>query len=353
MYIILFSIYLQNVNFVSMSMQKLILISLLNGIVIFPSCNSKSDSNVDTSSDNSILTIGAKDLKFDETLAYSYIEKQVAFGPRVPSTLQHEQCAQWILQTLEELADTAYFQEFSSITYDAKKHKGKNILAKLNPKNPNRILLCAHWDTRPVADRDGKNPNAPILGANDAGSGVGVILALLQSFKTSPIQLGIDIVFFDIEDYGQPENSGYTPMENSWCLGSQAWGRDYKEINKPRWGILLDMVGGKDVTFLKEEISMTYASNLVNRVWDNAYELGYGTNFLQENMETIQDDHMYVNTLAMIPTIDLIHYKSNNGGFADYWHTHDDNMSSVDKTTLKKVGNVLLYTILQEDKLIK
>ncbi|MCE2961883.1 MAG: M28 family peptidase [Chitinophagales bacterium] len=311
----------------------------------FFSSKEESSSNTDTS----VQPIEASYLQFDENLAYNYIDKQVSFGPRVPSTVGHKACAEWILTTLKEMTDTAYIQEFESITYDSKKHKGKNIIAKLNSKNPTRILLCAHWDTRPIADHDPKNPTGPILGANDAGSGVGVILALLQNFKEKPITLGIDIVFFDLEDYGQPENSGLTPMENSWCLGSQYWAKNTKHEFLPRWGILLDMVGGKDATFLKEETSMNYASNLVNRVWSHGQKLGFEKHFRGESSSVI-DDHVYINKLAGIPTIDIIHYKLNNGGFADYWHTHDDNMSSVDKSTLKAVGKTLLNTIYEEDK---
>lgn len=306
-----------------------------------------------SSYDTHIQPIESSYLNFDENLAYNYIDKQVSFGPRVPSTPGHKACAAWLLTTLKELSDTTYFQEFDAVTYDSKKHKGKNIIAKINPKNPNRILLCAHWDTRPIADHDPHNPAGPILGANDAGSGVGVILALLKNFQEKPVSLGIDIVFFDLEDYGQPENSGLPPMNESWCLGSQYWSKNSKHEFLPRWGILLDMVGGKGATFLKEETSITYASNLLNRVWSHGQKLGYDMHFLSEPIGAITDDHLYVNKFGGIPTIDIIHYKLNNGGFADYWHTHDDNMKSIDKSTLKAVGRTLLYTIYEEDKLMQ
>jgi hypothetical protein len=303
--------------------------------------------------DKSVQSIEATSLNFSEELAYNYIDTQVSFGPRRPDSKGHQECGQWLLKTLSALSDTAYIQEFDAITFDAKKHKGKNIIGKLNPKNPNRILLCAHWDTRPMADQDLKAPHMPILGANDAGSGVGVILALLQSLKEKPITIGIDIVFFDLEDYGRPQNSDLPPMNDDWCLGSQYWSKNTIHTSLPRWGILLDMVGGKDATFLKEETSMTYAPNLVNRVWGHAQSLGYAHHFLSEPMGAITDDHLYINTLAGIPTIDIIHYKLNNGGFADYWHTHLDNMQSVDKQTLKAVGKTVLYTIYEEDKYLQ
>lgn len=309
---------------------------------------SKDTSNLEGNSASKIL---ASQIQFDENLAHQYIQTQVDFGPRVPSTTQHAACASWILQKLIEVSDTAYFQEFETVTYDGKKHKGKNIIAKINPKNSQRIQLSAHWDTRPIADRDSKNQTQPILGANDAASGVGVILSLLSSIKKQPVGLGIDIVLFDIEDYGQPENSGYPPMENSWCLGSQYWSKNVGTQTLPRWGILLDMVGGKDATFYQEEISMLYAANLVSRVWENAATLGYQKYFITEKMGTIQDDHLYVNTLANIPMIDIIHYQNSKNTFADYWHTHNDNMSSVDKNTLKAIGSVILYTIYKENNI--
>ncbi len=312
--------------------------------------NHENSSDSVQTSDYSISTKEASNLKFDENLAYSYIEKQVSFGPRNPGSKGHADCANWIMTTLKSLSDTVYFDEFEAITYDSKKFKGKNIVGHLNPKNPNRILLCAHWDTRPIADRDTKNQEQPILGANDAGSGVGVILAILNSLKSQPMDIGIDIVFFDIEDYGQPENSGLPPMEKSWCLGSQHWSKNTKLSTLPRWGILLDMVGGANATFLKEELSTQYASGLQNRIWNNAETLGFKSMFISEAMGQIQDDHLYVNTLAGIPTVDIIHYKQNNEGFADYWHTHNDNLSSVDKNTIKSVGLTVLYTIFEESK---
>lgn len=285
---------------------------------------------------------------FDENKAYDYIKKQVDYGPRVPSTKEHEACAFWLLETLKSLSDTAYFQEFETVTYDGKKHKSKNIIAKIKPANAHRIFLSAHWDTRPIADQDTKDMTKPILGANDGGSGVGVLLAILEAIKTQKVALGVDIVLFDIEDYGQPENSGFMPMEDSYCLGSQYWAKNLSGQIIPRFGVNLDMVGGKNATFQKEAISMLYAPNLVQRVWGIADQLGYSNYFLSKEGSSITDDHFYVNSFAKIPTIDIIHTDEAKG-FADYWHTHKDNMNSVDKTTLKAVGQTVLYLVYEED----
>lgn len=307
----------------------------------------------DQDSEGTLSPIEANELRFDENLAYSYIEKQVSFGPRVPSSSQHAACAEWIIEELSKIADTAYIQEFEAVTFDGKKHKGKNILAKLNPSNPNRIQLAAHWDTRPMADQDVSNQGIPILGADDAGSGVGIILSLIRTLKEKKVNIGVDIAFFDIEDYGQPQNSGLPPMEHSWCLGSQYWGKNYKEEFRPRWGILLDMVGSKSASFSKEEISMLYAPNLVNRIWNIASGLGYDEMFKESTPFTIEDDHVYMNTLAAIPTVDIINYRSEANKFGEHWHTHRDNIDIIDKKTLKVVGNVLELLILEEDRILK
>jgi glutaminyl-peptide cyclotransferase len=319
-------------------------------LALFVSCDTKMK---DQEAEATGIPLETMDLKFDENLAYSYIEKQVSFGPRVPSTDQHAACAEWIIAEMKGLADTVYMQEFDAVTYDGKKHKGKNILAKLNPSNPNRIQLAAHWDTRPIADQDASNQLSPILGADDAGSGVGIILSLIRTLKEKNVSIGVDIVFFDIEDYGQPQKSGLPPMEHSWCLGSQYWGKNYKELNRPRWGVLLDMAGAKGATFSKEEISMLYAPNLVNRIWNIASGLGYESVFRESIMGTIEDDHLYMNTLAAIPTVDIINYRAEQNRFGDHWHTHRDNLEVIDKKTLKIVGNVLEQLILEEDSIIK
>lgn len=291
---------------------------------------------------------------FNNQLAYDFIKKQVDFGPRVPSTSTHEACAQWLLTTLKSSSDSAFFQNFETTTFDGKKHKGKNIIAQINPSNPHRIMFSAHWDTRPFADQDSKDQKKPIMGANDGGSGVGVLLALLDAMKSQKPTIGIDIVLFDIEDYGQPENSGFPEMKDSYCLGSQYWAQNVHTAHAIRYGVLLDMVGGFGATFLKEGYSMAYAPNLVQRVWNHASDLGYSGYFPYKDGPAITDDHTYVNSIARIPTIDIIHLQENqNSSFASYWHTHNDNMASVDKNALKAVGQTLLRLIYEENKSVK
>ena len=282
--------------------------------------------------------------KFDASSAYDFIKKQVDFGARTPSTPEHKACAEWLEQTLGSFADEVMVQEAEVTVYTGKKVPMYNIIGSFNPENKERILLAAHWDTRPFADQDDERTDEPILGANDGGSGVGVLLEIASILKAQKVDIGVDIIFFDVEDYGNPET------DNSYCLGSQYWG---KNLHKPnytaKYGILLDMVGAADAIFLKEQISMLYAADVVEKVWKTASELGYGSYFSHETTRTpITDDHRYVNELAKIPMIDIIHYTS-EGGFGDFWHTHDDDMKIIDKGALKAVGHTVLTVIYRED----
>ncbi|NQX98219.1 MAG: M28 family peptidase, partial [Flavobacteriales bacterium] len=190
----------------------------------------------------------------------------------------------------------------------------------------------------------------PILGANDGGSGVGILLEVARQLTITKPNVGVDIIFFDAEDYGQPAGiSDNINSENSWCLGSQYWSKNpHKENYKAEYGILLDMVGSSNATFFQEEISVQYAPQVVQKVWGNAKKLGYNNYFITQQMGGLIDDHKFVNKIANIPSIDIIHYERGQRGFHPTWHTHNDNMDVIDKMTLSVVGEVLLYTIYQE-----
>ena len=165
-------------------------------------------------------------------------------------------------------------------------------------------------------------------------------------------RIGVDIIFFDAEDYGEP-SSGMSIQSNpdSWCLGSQYWAKNpHKPNYKAEYGILLDMVGSSNAHFTQEVISMTYAPNIVRKVWNKAAQFGHGNYFSNhQNIFQVTDDHKYINEIAGIPSIDIIHYDQNTGSFHKSWHTHQDDMSVIDKNTLKAVGETLLGVILDED----
>jgi Zn-dependent M28 family amino/carboxypeptidase len=289
--------------------------------------------------------------EFNSDSAYYYIEKQVLFGSRVPNSKEHAQCAEWLKNKLASFDGwEVQIQEFKAKAFDDKILNGKNIIASFNKDAPKRILLFAHWDTRPFADQDTKDKNKPIPGANDGGSGVGVLLEIARQISLNPIAVGVDIVLFDAEDYGQPDGTMMPRKPDTYCLGSQHWAKNpHVPGYRANYGILLDMVGAKDATFTMEATSMYYASNVVEKVWAVAHKLGYGNYFLYKRTDGITDDHYYVNAIAGIPSIDIIqHDPETRSNFGKYWHTHDDNMNIIDRNTLKAVGQTLLQVLYNE-----
>jgi len=241
-------------------------------------------------------------------------------------------------------------QEGKATTFNNKNITIKNIIGTYNPSAAKRILLFAHWDTRPFADHDDKNKTKPILGANDGASGVGVLLEVARQINIKQPEIGIDIIFFDAEDYGQPSSLMSPSSAETWCLGSQYWARNpHIPGYRADFGILLDMVGNTNPQFTKESISMRYAPNIVRKVWDIAKRLGHQYVFVdKETFFVGTDDHQFVNEIANIPSIDIIHYEETTGAFHHSWHTHDDNMEIIDKQTLNIVGETVLAVIYNE-----
>lgn len=296
--------------------------------------------------------------QFNADSAYHFVAAQTAFGPRVPETEAHAQCGDWLVAKLSSYADTVIVQDFRTRLYDGRGIDGKNIVAVFNPEAKKRIVLCAHWDSRPFADHDPDEAfnHQPIDGANDGASGVGVLIECARQFKQQPLneRLGIDIVLFDLEDYGPHQDQAlkyYDESVNHWALGSQFWATHPHVYGyKAYYGILLDMVGGSNPNFPKEYYSQGYAAWVSNKVWRTAFDLGYRFCFSNELGEPISDDHLPMNQMAGIPTIDLIDLQPNssNGCFSEVWHTHNDNLENIDKTTLGIVGDVLLHVIYEE-----
>lgn len=290
--------------------------------------------------------------EFNADSAYYFVDKQVSFGPRVPGMESHEECANWIVNKLKLYSDTVIVQHFKARTYDHITRNGKNIIASFNLDKEKRILLMSHWDSRPFADydEDASNHREPIDGANDGASGVGVLLEAARQFGLKSPEVGIDIVFFDLEDWGPPNDLDMY-NEEFWGLGSQYWSKNPHIFGyKASYGILLDMVGAADPTFRKEYFSRQYAGFVLDKVWQRAYDLGYGNYFLDEDGPAINDDHVFVNKFAKIPSIDIIHLNpvNSNKSFFRHWHTMDDNMEHIDKNSLGMVGKVVLDVIYHE-----
>lgn len=285
---------------------------------------------------------------FNPDTAYNYIQEQVSFGSREPNSIAHKECSKFLITTLSKFADSVITQNTVVKRFDGKELKITNIIGQFSPKKNNRLLLCAHWDSRFIADNDSLNTDMPILGANDGGSGVGVLLEIARNIYLSNPELGVDIIFFDAEDQGEPLGSSSSP--DSWCLGSQYWAKNpHTEDYFARYGILLDMVGGKNAMFTKEGTSMYFASNIVNKVWKTAGKLGFSSYFVYEETSQITDDHYYINIIRKIPTIDIIeHDFSTKTKFNKHWHTHADDMNNIDKNTLYAVGQTVLNVIYNE-----
>ena len=284
--------------------------------------------------------------------AYRYVREQVDFGPRVPNTQAHRDCGDYLIGKLRQFGATVSVQEADLVAYDNTILKARNIIGSYQPENRRRVLLCAHWDSRPYADaeRNKKRQREPILGANDGASGVGVLLELARLIQQRQPAIGIDIIFFDAEDYGMPtfHRGQYKP--DTWCLGSQYWGRvPHTQGYNARYGILLDMVGGRGATFYRELFSQRTASAQVKKIWDTAARLGFQDFFPQADGTEVTDDHIYVYNLTRIPCVDIINYDpQGDTGFGDFWHTHDDNMDIIDRATLNAVGTTVATVIYNE-----
>ncbi len=286
--------------------------------------------------------------RFSSDSAFVAIEKQLAFGPRVPNSKAHDRCRDWLISTFKTYGAEVIPQSFEAKAYDGTLLKGTNITAQYNPQAKKRIVLAAHWDSRHISDQDAtpENKKKGVPAADDGGSGVAVLLEIARQLGENPIDMGVDLVLFDAEDYGDGENNNPT----SWCLGSQYWSRNLpRKGYQAKYGILLDMVGAKNARFTKEEYSRYFAQDVVDKVWRLAQNMGYGNYFVSQDSRGVTDDHYYVNTIAKIPMIDIINRSTETrSGFGHYWHTQQDNIDIIDKRTLRAVGQVLLAAIYNE-----
>lgn len=295
---------------------------------------------------------------FNADSAYAFTKAQCDFGPRDMNSRGHDLCGEWIVSKFKEYGCRVTTQTATLAGYDGTKLHSRNIMASINPEATTRILLCAHWDSRPWADNDPDSANwrKPILAANDAASGVAVMLELARIIgkskdeKAFNKQLGIDFVCFDAEDWGTPQWADVADNADSWALGAQYWSKNLPQGYEARYGILLDMVGGVGAKFYREGMSMQYASEIVKKVWRAAREVGFGSYFPKEDGGVITDDHVPVNQFAKIPTIDIIPYYADcqQSSFGPTWHTLADNMENIDKNTLKAVGQTLVQVIYKE-----
>ena len=316
-------------------------------IIALVACSAKSGKDSGT---QDVAPVSVEVPVFDADSAYAYVERQVEFGYRVPNTPAHQATADYLAAELKRHGAAVEVQEGTVTAYDGTELSIRNIIGSFSPEKKNRILLFAHWDTRPYADNDADKSKhrMPIAGADDGASGVGVLLEIARQVGQKLPDAGVDIAFFDAEDYGAPYWA-QTSDEDTWALGTQYWTRrPHKPGYRARFGILLDMVGGTGAKFRREMFSEYYASGIVKQVWETARRLGYGSYFVDEKGGYVTDDHVYVNRYG-IPSVDIIACSRETvTGFPPYWHTVDDTMKNIDPATLKAVGQTVLTVIYEE-----
>ncbi len=317
-------------------------------------CSARTKESADTITASKCATKEQSDMvipPFNADSAFSFVKAQVDLGARVPGTESHQRCAEYLARELRRHGADSIINQHAIVTaFNGDRLPIVNIMGRFNLDANRRVLLLAHWDTRPWAECD-PNPamrDKPIPGANDGASGVGVLLEIARNIGKYHPAIGIDILFVDAEDYGTSDGDHST---DSWALGTQYWVKNmpYTGGQYPSYGILLDMVGGKNALFHREQFSDYFAKNIVDKVWQNAAKTGNSNRFINQPGGGVTDDHFFIATQAGIPCIDIIeNLNPSTQSFNPTWHTHADNIDNIDPATLKAVGEVVLFTIYNE-----
>ena len=348
---------------------------LLFSLLLLSSCG-----NLHKQSNDNSIAMQPVGPVFCADSAYAFCQKQCDFGPRTMNSQAHDDCGQWIMQKFASYGLQVTPQKTLLKGYDGTMLRSTNIIASYRPELTDRILICAHWDSRPWADNDPDEANwrKPVLAANDGASGVAVMLELARllsppesggargglnsrsdsipapadsSLFTLHSSLGVDFICFDAEDWGTPQWDSTPDRSETWALGAQYWAANlHVDGYKARYGILLDMVGGQGAQFYQEQLSLQYARNVVDRVWRAAQTVGFGSFFPMKEGGGITDDHLPVNRVAKIPCIDIIPYYPDcaQSSFGPTWHTLQDDMAHIDRTTLQAVGQTLVQVLFSE-----
>ncbi len=331
-------------------MKKIHFIILLSALFTAVSCNSKKGATADTMQAAQPVAVS-----FNADSAYAFCEAQCTFGPRTMNSGAHDKCGEWIAEKFRQYGMSVTTQEMTLKAYDGTPLKCTNIIASYKPELTTRILLCAHWDTRPWADNDPDEANhrKPVPGANDGASGIAVMLEtarLIQQADTA-LNIGVDFVCFDAEDMGTPQWEDSGDSEDTWALGAQYWAKNpHRQGYEARFGILLDMVGGEGARFYQEGVSKHFAPEIVKKVWAAAKTAGYGSMFPETEGGMVTDDHLPINRNTGIPTIDIIAYYPDceRSNFGPTWHTVSDNMDHIDRDVLKAVGQTVIQILFSE-----
>lgn len=273
---------------------------------------------------------------FSPDSAYSFVARQVEFGPRVPGSSAHRQCGDWLSAKLRSYGAEVTEQTADLKAFDGTRLPMRNIFASFNPEASDRVLLLAHWDCRPWADHDPDPAKRlkPVDGANDGASGTGVLLELARNANSLPSGKGLDILLCDAEDWGEESNDA------SWALGARHFAQNLpRQGYMPSAAILLDMVGAADATFMREYFSQLSNPALADEIWSTAASLGYADMFPNRMGSAVNDDHVEI-IKGGIPAIDIIDYREGEGFFSG-WHTAADNMDCISRETLGAVGKTI------------
>ncbi len=335
-----------------MKIKVIVLIAILAFVGIFYACRnteqtSETSSNQTTENAAKLVTTPL----FSADSAFHFVEKQVAFGPRVPGTAASLNCGKYLINKFKSYGLQITEQKFTAVLYNGKTVASKNIIAAYNPTATKRILLAAHYDSRPFADKEPANKTKAIDGANDGASGVAVLLELARQISKDSLALGVDFILFDTEDWGSPND--YTAEVKhpygGYCLGSEYWS---KNLHKPGYsayyGILLDMVGAPNALFRKDEFSTQVAPSIAANIWDIAATLGFSNYFSSEQGGGITDDHVPVNVNAKIPMVDIIDNRPTNNTFFEHHHTTKDDIKTIDRNTMRAVGQTIMQVLYNE-----
>ena len=326
------------------------LIFIISSFSLFSSCTGRTGK----ASDSDTIALAPAPL-FVADSAMAYIEAQCAFGPRVPGSAAHTACGNWIVQRFQAFG--AEVSELSTTVqgYDGQSMPCRNIQARMNPEAANRVLITAHWDSRAWADNDpdeGQH-HTPVPAANDGASGVAVMLEVARLIQQTGLSYGIDFVCFDVEDQGTPEwaEASGDDEGNFWCLGSRYWAEQAYAVGyRARYGVNLDMVGGRGTRFAMEGFSRRYAQQVVTTYWQLARQLGFGDYFVSRESGYVTDDHLPVNQIAHIPCIDIIaHAEGARSSFGDTWHTINDTPEHIDPAVLRAVGQTLVQLLYNDN----
>jgi len=272
--------------------------------------------------------------EFNAQNAFQHLEQQCEFGPRVPGTAAHSSCRDYLETTLRKYAERVTQQPFNMTIEPGKSPVTcYNIIANFYSAKMRRILLCAHWDTRPWADRDPDpaNHNKPVPGASDGASGVAVLLEIARIIKIVPPKYGVDIVLFDAEDFGT------YGQNDTWALGSKQFARNTVKGYQPEFAILLDLIGDADQQLYIEQNSYRYARKIVDRIWNMAEQMGI-PEFIPEVKFDVYDDHLNLLEIG-IPAVDIIDFDY------QYWHTVEDTPDKCSPQSLDNVGKVVLKVL--------